>query len=142
MNRQRLIDTLASPTGEGIRLKPYRDTVGKLTIGIGRNLDDVGISEDEARDLAMNDILHVERDLSRLVPCFTSLDDVRQRVLAELAFNMGVGGLLKFRNMLAAVAAHDFERATTEMLDSVAAREWGEDRRRRLTVMLREGQDS
>lgn len=124
MNRDRLRKQLVAH--EGLRLKPYRCTAGKLTIGVGRNLDDVGITEDEAMVLLDGDIARVEAQLRSAVPCFGSLDDVRQRVLADMAFNLGVGGLLKFRLMLAAVEARRFEAAAAEMHASTWAGQVGE----------------
>lgn len=123
MNRALLM--LQLERHEGKRLKPYRDTAGKLTIGVGRNLDDVGLSEDEVDALLINDIGRVEHDLFRLVPCYSSLPDPQQRVLANMAFNLGVTGLLKFQHMLAAVAARDFNTAAQEMLDSAWAKQVG-----------------
>lgn len=125
---------------EGLRLKPYRDTVGKLTIGVGRNLDDVGITEDEARTLLDNDVARVESHIARVVPAFSSLDDVRQRVLVDMAFNLGVPGLLKFKAMLAAVEARDFFHAALEMIDSRWAAQVGQ-RATRLAAMMETGTD-
>ena len=65
---------------EGLRLKPYRDTVGKLTVGVGRNLDDVGITREEALMLLNNDIAEVRREVKRAFPWFTRLNLVRQNV--------------------------------------------------------------
>jgi len=111
---------------EGLRLKPYRDTVGKLTVGVGRNLDDVGVTEEEAMHLLHNDVTRVWHDLTRAVPSFGALDEDRQHVLIDMAFNLGVPGLLKFRKMLDAVERRDFERAASEMLDSKWATQVGQ----------------
>ena len=86
---------------EGLRLKPYRDTVGKLTIGIGRNLDDVGISRDEAMVLLKNDIDKTITALREHLPFYDSLSEARRNVLANMAFNMGIRGLLDFVSHLA-----------------------------------------
>src|SRR5713101_3726055 len=74
---------------EGLSLKPYRCPAGKLTIGVGRNLDDRGISEDEAAMLLDNDIRFVWKELSRVLPGFTLLDETRQNVLMDMCFNLG-----------------------------------------------------
>lgn len=132
---------------EGDKLKVYRCTAGKLSIGKGRNLDDVGISADETRVLGItkagvikngitqaqsdylfaNDIKRSEADLDRSLPWWRGLDDVRQRVLLNMCFNMGIGrrpdaakgikgaGLLGFVNTLAKVQARDFAGATAGM---------------------------
>jgi lysozyme len=123
---------------EALRLKPYRCTAGKLTIGIGRNLDDVGITEEEARYLARNDIASVERNLDRELPWWRSLDGTRQRVLANMCFNLGVRGLLGFRNTLAFVQAGKYLEAAQGMLASKWARQVGA-RAERLAIMMRDG---
>ena len=79
---------------EGLRLKPYRDTVGKLTIGIGRNLDDVGISEAEAKYLLSNDLDRTISDLDKYMLWWQTLDTPRRRVILNMAFNLGVAGLM------------------------------------------------
>ncbi len=81
---------------EGIKLKPYRDIVGKLTIGIGRNLDDVGISTEEAYELFDHDLQKVIIELQRTFNWWINLDHVRQAVLMDMCFNLGIGGLQKF----------------------------------------------
>jgi lysozyme len=103
---------------EGLRLKPYRDTVGKLTIGIGRNLDDVGITRNEAMRLLLNDIDRVVKKLDNFAPWWRKLDHVRQMVVVDMAFNLGVNGFLKFRKAIAAMKIEDWEEAAKEMLDS------------------------
>ena len=124
---------------EGMRLDVYKDTLGINTIGIGRNLDDRGITKDDldwmddpsieyvysdgiteadAIYLAQNDVQIVEEELLRAHPCVDRLDAVRQLVLVDMAFNLGVPRLCKFKKMWAAVEAEDFPTAAKEMLDS------------------------
>lgn len=109
---------------EGLRLKPYKDTVGKLSIGVGRNLDDVGISEEEAMHLLDNDIAHA-RDDADTFPFFGNMDPIRQDVFVELIFNMGLERVHGFTKMLAALAKGDYHIATAEMLNSDWAIEVG-----------------
>ena len=124
---------------EGVRLRPYKDTVGKLTLGIGRNLDDVGISADEADFMLSNDLNErVLPGLRKSLPWYSTLNESRQRVLANMAFNLGIDGLLKFRNMLAACQAGDYNLAANEMLNSTWAKQVG-DRAQRLADMMRGG---
>lgn len=93
---------------EGLRLKPYRCTAGKLTIGIGRNLDDRGISQKEAYAMLERDIHDCEQQLIDEIPeIYSKLDEVRQSVLLNMCFNLGIGGLLEFNNTLAFIAAGD-----------------------------------
>ena len=121
---------------EGLRLKPYRDTVGKLTIGVGRNLDDAGVTEDEAKVLLDNDVTRVWKSLTNALPYFGSLDDDRQHVLIDMAFNLGLAGLANFKRMLAAVEARDFSLAAREMLDSKWASQVGQ-RAKTLAAMMK-----
>ena len=124
---------------EGLRLQVYEDSLGIATIGIGRNLEDrgitpeeiewmdipnmdtiyqYGISEADAMYLAQNDVQIVEEELLRSHPCVENLDAVRQLVLVDMAFNMGVPRLGKFKKMWAAIHKNNFEEAAKEMLDS------------------------
>ncbi len=103
---------------EGIVLKPYKDTVGKTTIGIGRNLDDVGISMTEAMFLLDNDIKRVEDDLDVHIPWWRTMDENRQLVIADMCFNMGIGSLLGFKNTLAAMKEGRYADAADGMLAS------------------------
>ena len=124
---------------EGLRLQVYQDTLGIDTIGVGRNLEDRGITKEEldAMDipnietvyqfgitevdavyLAENDVQIVEEELLRAHPCIDRLDAVRQLVLVDMAFNMGVPRLCKFKKMWAAIYEDDFSTAAKEMLDS------------------------
>lgn len=125
---------------EGERLKPYRDTVGKLTIGVGRNLDDVGISHDEALMLLAKDIVRAELWLDRNLPWWRGLDPVRQRVLVNIAFNLG-GRLLSFKNTLKAVQANNWQAAHDGMLDSLWAKQVGQ-RAQRLAYMMLTGESA
>lgn len=118
-------------------LKPYRDTVGKWTIGFGRNLDEVGITVIEAEDMLDHDIASAIGALSVRVPVFATLDPVRQRVLVNMAF-MGVDRLLGFRKMFEALRRQDFDRAAAEILDSKYATQVGQ-RAVRLANMMRTG---
>lgn len=110
---------------EGLRTKPYRCTQGKLTIGVGRNLDDNGISEAEAMQMLRNDIYHCKEDLKRSIPVYETLDDRRKDVLINMCFNLGITRLRGFKKMFAALERGDFIAASDEMLDSRWARQVG-----------------
>lgn len=137
MNLERLVSDIKDPrAGEGLRLHPYTDTRGFASIGYGRNLIGVGISQDEADYLLRNDLSRVGADLAKWLPWTTTLDDVRQRVFYELAFNMGIRGLLGFRKMLIAAQAEDWVTARAELLASDWASQVQPARRDRLASML------
>lgn len=121
---------------EGLRLKPYYDSVAKLTIGYGRNLDDVGISEIEAEILLDHDIAASRADLDRALPWWRGLPAPQQRGLINMAFNLGLTRLLGFKRMLAALRADDGARAAKEALDSKWAGQVGE-RAQRIAVLYR-----
>lgn len=123
---------------EGFRQHPYRDSVGKLTIGYGRNLDDKGIERHEAEYLLMNDIAHAEKLLRRYLPWYEELDEVRQHALINMAFNLGVYGLLKFNKMLAAMKAKDYDTAGFEAMDSKWAKQVG-PRAAELSLQIKTG---
>ena len=125
-------------TDEGRRRKPYRDTVGKLTIGIGRNLDDKGLSDDEIDYLLANDLRDAEKDARAVCASFNRLTDARKAVLLNMALNIGRSRLAGFRNMLAAIEAEDYDRAAVEMLDSLWARQV-KSRATRLAEQMRQG---
>ena len=126
-------------THEGLRLEVYKDSLGIDTIGIGRNLEDrgitkeeldwmdipnmaivhtMGITEADAMYLAENDVQIVEEELVRAHPCVNKLDAVRQLVVMDMAFNMGVPRLCKFKNMWNAIHEENYIAAAKEMLDS------------------------
>ena len=125
---------------EGERLKPYRCTAGKLTIGVGRNLDDRGITREESAMLLANDIAAEERELLRALPWVAMLDEVRQRVLLDMSFNMGIVGLLGFKRTLATIQAGEYQAAATMMLDSKWAKQVGQ-RAERLSRMMATGME-
>lgn len=108
---------------EGLRLKPYFDSLGIETLGIGRNLRDVGITEDEARYLLKNDILRVAAQLDANVSWWRGRPDHVQRAIANMCFQLGIRGLMGFKNMLSCLQAGDYAGATREALDSTWAQQ-------------------
>jgi lysozyme len=125
---------------EGLRLKPYRCTAGKLTIGVGRNLEDVGITATEAMQLLDNDITACLTDL-RTFPWWGGLNAVRQRALADMRFQMGPAGFRAFKRMLAALAVGDYPAAAAHARDSKWFRQDSPARARTITTMLETGQE-
>ena len=123
---------------EGLRLKPYQCTADKRTIGYGRNLEDRGITAEEAEYLLNNDI---EWAVDTAQLCFANyerLSDVRKSVLANMAFNLGLDRLKYFYKMRKCVESDDFDGAAREMLDSLWARQVGR-RANELAELMREG---
>ena len=140
-DRDELIKQIAHH--EGVVLKVYKDSLGIDTIGIGRNLEhrgiedlelahiektmseiyENGITEQDAYFLAHRDIEIVEKELLASRPVVEELDNIRQRVLVDMAFNMGIPRLTKFYRMWSAINELDFKSAAVEMLDSLWARQ-------------------
>ena len=156
-NRNALIDQLI--LHEGLKLHVYQDHLGIDTIGVGRNLQDRGIADGELAYMNMlepeiyeqgiteanacfllgNDIDIVEEELYDAHPCIDRLDDVRIRVVLDMAFNMGVPRLRKFKNMWAGIHDGDYVRASAEMLDSRWATQVGQ-RSTRLSEAMKTGE--
>ena len=122
---------------EGIRLKPYLCPAGKTTIGVGRNLDDVGITQDEAMEMLDNDIDRVNAQLAKALPWLETKSPDVQRAIANMTFQMGLGALLKFKKMLAALQARDYNAARREALDSAWAKQTPQ-RAKRVTDLFKE----
>lgn len=137
---------------EGLRLKPYRCTKGKWTIGVGRCLDtnpltevekrvvgDVwgGITKNAALFLLRNDLEKVEKQCSDLI-CWGVLDDERRYALIDMAFQLGINGLRKFKKMLSALEKNDYITASNECMDSNYAKQT-RNRAERISRLIKTG---
>jgi lysozyme len=123
---------------EGVKLKLYQDTVGKWTIGIGRNLSDIGISDQEADLLLDNDIHAATVSLESTFPWTMALDDVRREALINMTFNMGIHSLAQFKDFLGKLQAGDYSGAAQAMLQSKWADQVGA-RAQRLSIQIESG---
>lgn len=122
---------------EGLKLKAYKDSVGIMTIGCGHNLEQP-ITEAAAMAILDDDISTVEAGLDRAFPWWRGLSEVRQRVMVNLGFNLGIVRLMGFKRTLEAMQDGDFTLAANEMLESKWATQVGQ-RARRLASMMRSG---
>jgi lysozyme len=104
----------------------YTDTTGHLTIGVGRNLSDRGLSHNEALYLLDDDIQYFTGKLNHFLGFFSALSENRQIALVDMCFNLGVQGFLNFTQMILALESHDYDRAAYHMLDSKWAEQVGE----------------
>lgn len=136
MSRGRLSKQLE--IDEGRRRRIYKDSVGKWSGGVGRNLEDRGLRDDEIDLMLSNDIDEAIGIARALVPTFDKLDDVRQEVVTNMAFNLGMTRLAGFKQFIAALVRFDFQRAEAEMRDSKWYDQVG-DRGKRLAYAMREG---
>lgn len=123
---------------EGFSTKLYKCTAGKWSIGVGRNLEDRGITKAEGLFLLEGDLLIAEQDAKALFPTFHELSDNRKAVLINMAFNLGADRLAGFKNFRHCVEARNFEAAAAEMLESRWAGQVGK-RAERLAEQMRRG---
>lgn len=121
---------------EGKKAKLYYDTRGIGTIGVGRNLEDVGLSDDEIMYLLDNDIKRVLNDCWHHLPWFGDLTQERQYVVISMVFNLGINGFLGFKKMIAAIQREDWQGAAMEMINSQWAVQVGQ-RAAELATMMR-----
>lgn len=132
---------------EGVRYVPYRDTKGIPTVGVGHNLQASPLPSewvypltDGQVDMLLDaDLQNVYHDLSRDVPWWTNLNDVRQRVICNMCFNLGMNKLAGFKNTLAAMRQGRYDDAAAGMLNSAWASQVGA-RAQRLAQMMTKGE--
>ena len=111
---------------EGFVSHAYKDSLGYLTIGYGRLIDkekNGGITKDEAEYLLANDVNGVYESLTHYLPFFKNLDEPRQAVLLNMAFQMGVHGVRQFKNTLRLIEAGNYDGAADNMLESLWAQQ-------------------
>jgi lysozyme len=124
---------------EGVRLTPYKDSLGVWTVGVGHNLEHgPALSEAAVQQILRDDLAATEAWLDLHLPWWLTLDPVRQRALANMAFNLGPR-LLQFHQTLTALQAHDFATAAQGMRQSL----WGTQvgaRADRLANLVEHGQ--
>jgi lysozyme len=152
---------------EGLRLRVYTCKANKKTIGVGRNLEDVGLSPEEqdrilgCRGLSRSQVINIleergitkdealymlDNDIARCIkdieqfPWFKHLDPIRQKVIVDMRFNLGLAGLKGFRKMIAALERGDYGVAADEMVNSSWYHQVG-TRAHRLVEMMRTGED-
>lgn len=123
---------------EGLNIFPYQCPTGHLTIGYGHNLEN-GISKEVAECILQQDMQAAQRAVSRRFEWFKKLDTVRQFVLVDMCFNMGIANLCTFKKFLAALRRGDFLAAANEMLNSRWAGQVGR-RARELAEMMKTGE--
>lgn len=126
---------------EGYERFPYKDTVGKLTIGIGHNLTDNGLTDPVIEMIYQIDAAQAEASLDHYLPWWRGLDAIRQVVLADMTFNIGINAVLEFKNTLASVQSGDFAAAAQGMRQSLWAKQVG-SRAEKLAVMMETGEDA
>ena len=121
---------------EGLELKSYTCSAGYVTLGVGRNVEELGITEDEARYLLDNDILRVTKELDNAMPWWRNMSEVRQRVVVDMVFNLGISRFLNFKNAINAMQEEDWDEAAAQMLDSRWADQVGQRATRLAKAMV------
>ena len=126
---------------EGLRLTAYQDTLGNWTIGYGHTPATEGEVWDlqRAEDQLIMDLDQAADDLDKALPWAESMGVVRWSVFVNMAYNMGIDGLLQFHETLAAAQAGDYEKTAAGMLDSLWAKQVG-DRAIRLAQQMQTGE--
>jgi len=109
---------------EGFRAKMYKCSEGFNTIGYGTNLD-VGLTEEEAEAVLLVRLKNIDKELVDRLPLYFKVSGEIQNILVNMAYNLGVSGLLKFKKTLSALECKDYQTAADEMLDSRWARQVG-----------------
>lgn len=138
--RENIIRSLRGEEGEV--LHEYKDHLGYSTIGIGRLIDKRkggGITSDEAAYLLNNDVTKVIVQLDKRLPWWNTLDDARKGVLVNMAFQMGIDGLLGFKNTLAMIQRGEYDKAATGMMQSKWAQQTP-SRAKRMATQMRTGE--
>jgi len=120
MNRDKIKDMLVRH--EGLRLHAYKCSEGYLTLGVGRNLDANGISEDEAMYILDNDIKRVQEELDRSWGSWRTFPEKARMVCIDMCFQLGISGFMGFRRTRALMEMGMWLEASEEMLDSLWAR--------------------
>lgn len=138
---------------EGLRLQPYRCPAGYETIGVGRNVEtnpltdeeikvcgdwEHGITRNAALFLLRNDIERTKEECRKNIWFWNELDDERQYALLDMAFNLGINGLLKFKNMLRYMSFSEWRSAAKECLNSKYATDVGK-RAQRIAHLIETG---
>ena len=129
---------------EGVESHAYECSEGKITVGVGRNIDQeggIGLSDDEVDYLLQNDVERVIKELATEYTWFGDLDDVRRDAMVDISFNLGATRLRLFKRALAAMEEADYKVAATEFLDSKWAKQVG-GRALELTDMISSGEYS
>jgi lysozyme len=134
---------------EGVRYVPYRDTKGIPTVGVGHNLQasplpsgwTYPLTDEQVNQLLMSDLANVFSDLNRDLPWWTDLNDIRQRVICNMCFQLGMSKLSGFRNTLAAMRQGKYSDAADGMLNSAWASQTP-NRAKRLADLMRSGNES
>lgn len=121
---------------EGFRSKVYTDSKGFPTIGFGFNLTNVEIPISVALDWLGIIISNIEHDLEKYLPFWNNLSDARKYVLINMAYQMGVNGLLNFHNMIKSLSNKNYSQAAIDMKDSLWYREFTNRASRLQKIMI------
>lgn len=127
---------------EDVRPQVYKDSLGFFTIGIGRLVDDrkpgSGLRPSEMDFMLANDIEDRTAALTKRLPWLYLLDDARKGALLNMSFQLGIEGLLGFKNTLELVRKGQFAEASKNMLLSLWAQQTP-NRAKRMAEQMKTG---
>jgi len=118
---------------EGFVGVPYQDSYGNLTVGYGWNIRSRPLSQDQAAYICASQLRDTDAELAKTIPYYAKLDDVRKSVIVDMAFQMGVKGVLLFVNMWQSIKMTDWNTAASDMLNS----QWGREFKSRANVLAK-----
>ena len=109
---------------EGICYKPYQDTEGHWTVGVGRNLETTSFTDEEVKLMLASDIRRAI-EAAETLPWFNQLSTIRQRVIIDMIFNLGLEGFKSFYRTIGYIEHKRYDKAAVEMLNSLWADQVG-----------------
>ena len=127
---------------EGVKKFAYKCPAGKITVGIGRNIDSdggLGLSDDEIIYLLRNDISRIDQELTNAFRFYEELDRVRKDAMINICLNLGLTRLRSFREALGRMEKKEYPEAAVEFLDSLWASQVGQ-RALDVTYMIQHGE--
>lgn len=123
---------------EGFSSKAYTCPAGKITVGYGRNLEDLGITKDEAETLLHNDIIRIWREAHQAFPWFEKLDEARESAILNMIFQLGISRFSRFKKMIVFLEKEEYEKAADEALNSAWAKQTPK-RAKEVAEIIRDG---
>lgn len=123
-------------SNEGVRKYPYRCSAGKLTIGIGRNLEDKGLSNSEVMYLFNNDLQDTQDSAESIFEDFSQYTIEEQTVILDMLFNLGTTRFKTFKKFIRAIKERDLKEAARQIEQSAYFRQVPNRARRNIKMLL------
>lgn len=123
-------------SNEGVRKYPYRCSAGKLTIGIGRNLEDKGLSDSEVMYLFDNDLQDTQDSAESIFEDFSQYTLEEQTVILDMLFNLGITRFKTFKKFIRAIKERDLKEAARQIEQSAYFHQVPNRARRNIKMLL------